>query len=400
MTSEKSINNVQNALVNSAQPKILVVCSTLNLDYPYGATPAIWQLLKGFFEIGCDLIVIPYRGKSVRTLWWRSYSNPTEKEGELYAHSGLHKKNAEGMRKNVNNSIVPKLANIVVTSKWKKLFSHIFKVEKNIDAVLLIGIPLNHFNGLTHFIKEEFSCPVLYYDLDVPTSLPEEGGFSFSYYIGANVSQYDAIIVPSEGVSKNLEDLQAKRVHTVHFGVDPDLYLPINISKDIDVFFYSTSDSDREKEVDMMISSPSKVMDSKFLVSGIKYTSDLTKVEKMPMLPFSLWRNYACRSKINLNITRARHASTLTSTSRPFELAAMNCCIVSSPYKGLDKWFKLGEEIFVANTSEEAMELYKWLFNDENARKTASAKARKHVLADHTFRQRALEIMKIIYMTK
>ena len=32
--------------------KLLVVCSTLNLDYPYGATPAIWQLLKAFSEVG------------------------------------------------------------------------------------------------------------------------------------------------------------------------------------------------------------------------------------------------------------------------------------------------------------------------------------------------------------
>ena len=37
----------------------------------------------------------------------------------------------------------------------------------------------------------------------------------------------------------------------------------------------------------------------------------------------------------------------ITSTSRPFELAAMECCIVSHPYKGLDKWFTKGKEIFV-----------------------------------------------------
>jgi hypothetical protein len=49
--------------VRQVQKKVLVICSTLNLDYPYGATPAIWQLLKGLFEVGCDVIAIPYRGK-------------------------------------------------------------------------------------------------------------------------------------------------------------------------------------------------------------------------------------------------------------------------------------------------------------------------------------------------
>ena len=96
----------------TGRPKLLVICSTLNLDYPYGATPMIWQLLKGFFEAGCDTIVIPYRGKSLRTPWWRSYPNPTEREGELYAHSSLHT-NPVGLRKSINDKLVPKIAEIV-----------------------------------------------------------------------------------------------------------------------------------------------------------------------------------------------------------------------------------------------------------------------------------------------
>jgi len=396
---EKNALN-ENSIKSYRQPKLLVICSTLNLDYPYGATPAIWQLLKGFFEVGCDTIVIPYRGKSVRTPWWRCYPNPTEREGELYANSGMHTKNPEGLRKSINDKLVPKLANIILTSKWKKLFSEILKKEKEIDAVLLIGVPLNHFNSLAKYVKSDFSCPLIYYDLDVPTSLPKHGGFSFNYYLNAEVAEYDAIIVPSEGVFDELAQLNANKVFSVHFGVDPDLYLPLNVEQDIDVFFFATSDSDRENEVSMMISDPSMKMDARFLVSGIKYATDLRKAEKIPMLPFSLWRYYACRSKINLNITRERHASTYTSTSRPFELAAMGCCIVSSPYKGLDKWFRIGAEIFVANSSNEAIELYNWLIDDEDLRRNVGLKARKRVLSEHTSRQRAKDLLEIINKLK
>jgi spore maturation protein CgeB len=378
------------------QGKIIFICSTLNLDHPYGATPAIWQLLKGFYEVGCDSIVIPYRGKSIRTPWWRSYPNPTEIEGEFYAHSGLHAKGSQGIRKSINDAIVPKIANAVVTKKWQKLFSKILSKEKEIAAIFLMGVPLNHFNGLVKYVKNECSCPIVYYDLDVPTSLPEHGGFSFSYYLGADIDAYDAIIVPSDGVFEELMQLNARRVFSVHFGVDPDLYLPMKAEQqDIDVFFFATGDSDREHSVSMMISEPSKTMSAHFLVSGIKYTANLANAKKIPMLPFSLWRNYAGRSKINLNITRERHASTFTSTSRPFELAAMECCIVSSPYKGLDKWFKTGEEIFVANSPSEATELYTWLINDKDSRRDAALKARNHVLAEHTFKQRAGDILKI-----
>ena len=283
-----------------------------------------------------------------------------------------------------------------MTNKWRKLFSEIIKKEKEIDAVLLIGVPLNHFNGLAKYVKSEFSCPLIYYDLDVPTSLPKNGGFSFSYYLNADVAEYDAIIVPSEGVFDELAQLNAQKVFSVHFGVDPDLYLPLKMEQDIDVFFFATSDSDREKEVSMMISEPSIKMDARFLVSGIKYTTDLKSAEKIPMLPFSLWRYYAGRSKINLNITRERHASTYTSTSRPFELAAMECCIVSHPYKGLDKWFTIGKEMFVVENVKEAIETYTWLLDDDETRRKVGSNARQRVLKEHTFRQRANDLLQIL----
>ena len=54
-----------------------------------------------------------------------------------------------------------------------------------------------------------------------------------------------------------------------------------------------------------------------------------------------------------------------TSTSRPFELAAMQCCIVSAPYNGLENWFEIGKEILVANNSKECIEIYQMLIDDE-----------------------------------
>jgi spore maturation protein CgeB len=257
-------------------------------------------------------------------------------------------------------------------------------------------VPLNHFNGLAKYVKSEFSCPLIYYDLDVPTSLPEHGGFSFSYYLNADVAKYDAIIVPSEGVFDELKKLDANKVFTVHFGIDPDLYLPLCLEQDIDVFFFATSDSDREREVSMMISEPSTKMNARFLVSGIKYNTDLKKAKTIPMLPFSLWRYYACRSKINLNITREKHARTYTSTSRPFELAAMECCIVSHQYRGLDKWFTKGKEMFVIDNITEAVEVYKWLLKDDETRRKVGMAARERVLKEHTFRQRANDLLQIL----
>src|SRR5919201_1975351 len=66
-------------------PKILAVASAVDLDFRYGCTPAWWQLWKGLYEAGCDLIVTPYRGRPVESPWWRTEPNPCYREAELFA---------------------------------------------------------------------------------------------------------------------------------------------------------------------------------------------------------------------------------------------------------------------------------------------------------------------------
>src|SRR5512133_1519389 len=66
-------------------PKILAVASAIDLDFRYGCTPAWWQLWKGMYEAGVDLVVTPYRGRPVESPWWRTAPNPTYREAETYA---------------------------------------------------------------------------------------------------------------------------------------------------------------------------------------------------------------------------------------------------------------------------------------------------------------------------
>src|ERR1041385_6303160 len=61
--------------------KILAVASAVDLDFRYGCTPAWWQLWKGLYEAGCDVIVTPYRGRPVESPWWRTAPNPCYRAG-------------------------------------------------------------------------------------------------------------------------------------------------------------------------------------------------------------------------------------------------------------------------------------------------------------------------------
>ena len=375
--------------------KILIISAALDLEYPYGAIPYEWQLYKGLYEEGFDVIVTPYRGPAIRGLWWRCYENPCKKEGDLFdfliRHSpSFFRNQMKGTKFTVK--LVPSL----IRSKWEKHLSNIIDNEKDIMALLVISIPLNHIKGLAEKIKKEYEIPILYYDVDAPISLPEFGGFTFNGYIGSDPSEYDAFIIPSEDYVDTLKEMGARKVFILHFGVDPQIYLPLELDKDIDVFFYGSGSKGREKYLMEMISKPSLSLNRKFVVSGRKINIDLGKAKLISMLPFNSFREYCCRSKITLNIARTPHATTHTSISRPFELASLKSCVISMPYKGLNEWFAIGKEMMVVKDSKEAIEAYEWLLDDEESRIRFGEAARRRVLKEHTIRHRVKQLIHII----
>ncbi|SVD22027.1 uncharacterized protein METZ01_LOCUS374881, partial [marine metagenome] len=258
-------------------------------------------------------------------------------------------------------------------------------------------IPLNQINGLATEIKKIKNIPIIYYDMDIPSSLPSHGGFSFQYFTGADLSEFDSFVIISEGSISEVEELGAKNVKTIHCGVDPEICSPMNIEKDIDFFFLGTGGVTREQNMRMMVTNPSKVLSNKFVVSGPLDDIDVGNAIRMPMFLFPDWRKYCNRSKINLNIVREINATTeSSSTARPFELASMGSCIVSAPYKGLDKWFDIGKEIIVVNSEKDCIDVYNSLLNDNELRLKMGIAARNRVKKEHTSRHRVREFIKII----
>jgi glycosyltransferase involved in cell wall biosynthesis len=375
--------------------KIIIVCSTLDLSKPYGATPSLWQLFKAFYEEEVELLVVPYHGDAIDSIWWRSFQNPNYYKGMVLEK--LLNLGGYSTRKTTKISLIPFTARILVKPKLYKLINKIIRNEKNIDAILFIAVPLDHLKGLANQIRRDHNIPVVYYDLDVPTSLPSHGGFTFNYLHGVDLGEYDSIIVPSEGSVTELKELGARNVNIVHFGVDPDVFRPVDVKKDIDFFFFGNGGFSRAKNLKMMITDPSRILNYSFVVSGRRIDIDLGKAQLLPPPSFIGFRNYCCRAKVNLNVVRNLHAEVYaTSTSRPFELAAMRCCIVSAPYKGLENWFELDKEILVTKSSKECIEIYQMLIDDNEMRVNMGVAARNRVMKDHTSRHRARQIIQIL----
>ncbi len=377
--------------------RLLVICSTLEMDKPYGATPFVWQFLKGLSEVGCELTVVTYLGRSIRTPWWNSVKNPNRIVGEAYerlvgAIAGINPNLSR--LPTIRDQFIPKLASTWVLGRWKNLIDNLARSDE-FDLCLVIGVPLNHVLKTLAELKRKSGKPVVYYDLDAPTSLPASGGFSFSHHLGVSYDVLDMILVPSVGSKKDLES-DGARVEVLHFGVDTKLYCPLDLKKDVGVFFFGSGAGGRERYVNDFMVRPAAQVRGKFVLAGAHLTRHRGNIIQVPKLRFNEVRNFACRSKINLNIPRDLQATVeATSTSRPFELGAWECCVVSRPYSGLGTWFDLGTEMLVASNFDEVIKLYEWLLDDDEARMKLGKAARDRVLAEHTIWHRAEQFVQM-----
>jgi hypothetical protein len=397
--------------------KLLFVVSSLDLSQPFSATPAWWQLLKGLYEIGVDIIATPYQGPAMESLWWRAAPNPARIQGDLYkaARDTLRRFGFNGRGKSVyvtnarpstansslnfQDTLTLRVAQMTVAPLWARHLDDLLRREPDIDAIIVLTVPLNQLVGVAGEIERKHGKPIFYYDGDVPASLPNMQGFQtgFRIYQESNPAEYTAFISNSAGGAESLRALGARKVHTLYYGADPDVFSPLKVEQDVDLFFYGHGREYRSEWVDAMITLPAQQMpETHFAVRGTNL-GDLGGAKLLPYLSFSKLREYANRSKLNLCITRAAHANVYaSSSSRPFELASMGCCIVANPYLGVEEWFEPGKEIIVVNSAEEAVDRYRYLLRHDKERIDIGCAARERVLKEHTFRHRAQQLVDIV----
>jgi glycosyltransferase involved in cell wall biosynthesis len=389
-------------------PKILAFASTIDLDFRYGCTPAWWQLWKGLYEIGVDLVVTPYRGHPIDSPWWRTAPNPLYREAELYASARSFAARLRGDRylrraehdPGDTDRLVREVVWRLATPRLERHLERVLKREGDVDAVVVFGVPMSHLRGVPSELRDRFGVPVVYYDGDVPMSLPEFGGMDtgFNYYHGADPAEYDLIVCNSEGGAGRLRELGARRVETVFWGVDPEFFTPLDVEKETDVFFYGYGDKFRREWMRALVAEPSRRLENvDFTLGGGDFQSDLGRARPVGVVPFNVFARAIAAARINLNITRRPHATVYgSSTCRPFELAACGAAIISNPHEGIERWFEPGGELLVVSTAEEAEAAYSELLTDPAEAEAMGQRARERAVDEHTYAHRARQLLDVI----
>ncbi|MEP7334448.1 MAG: glycosyltransferase [Actinomycetota bacterium] len=389
-------------------PKILAVASAIDLDFRYGCTPAWWQLWKGLYEVGVDLIVTPYRGRAVESPWWRTAPNPAYLEGESFARARGALARLKGdrylRREESDPGDTDRLVREVVwrwvTPRWQRHIERILEREGDVDAVLVFTVPMSHLRGIPTALRERFGVPVVFYDGDVPMSLPEFGGMDtgFNYYYGADPGEYDLVVSNSEGGLDRLRELGARRAEALFWAADPELFKPLPVEKEHDVFFYGYGDKFRREWMRELVGEPSRRLpDVDFALGGEDFQGDVGNARSLGVIPFNAFNRAISSSRVALNVTRRAHATVrASSTARPFELAMAGAAIVSNPHEGIETWFEPGRELLVVEDADGATAAYRELLGDPGAAEELGARARERALDEHTYAHRARRLLELI----
>lgn len=241
-----------------------------------------------------------------------------------------------------------------------------------------------------------------FYDIDTPVTLAKLEQRSWQYISPALIPRYDLYLSFTGGPAlRRLEEhYGAPRARPLYCSVDPNLYHPMTLAPAWDLGYLGTYAEDRQPTLERLLTEVARRWpEGRFAVAGPMYPESIAwprNVTRFHHLPPAEHRRFYNSQRATLNATRADMARLGWSPSvRLFEAAACGTPIISDRWPGLDELFAIGEEILVADTTDEVLSCLRDY--DEDALRALGARARQRILAQHTAAHRAAELEGYVY---
>jgi spore maturation protein CgeB len=242
-----------------------------------------------------------------------------------------------------------------------------------------------------------------FYDLDTPITFARlDRGEKVPYLPNQGFADFDLVLSYTGG--RALDELKrrlgARRVAPIYGSVDPEAHFPV---EPMDVFrgdlsYLGTYAADRQEMLNTLLVEPARRLpDMRFIIAGAQYPAEFpwtSNIYFVRHLPPGDHPAFYGSSRMTLNVTREAMAQMgYCPSGRLFEAAACRAAILSDWWEGLDEFFRPGQEILIARSTEEAVQALQLSDAElENIRRAG----RERALAEHTADQRAIDVEKAV----
>ena len=234
-------------------------------------------------------------------------------------------------------------------------------------------------------------------ELGAKTALwyPDDPRF-FNSLVKYIAPSYDHVFTASEKAIDMYKDIGCEKVHFLPFACEPTVHRKLNLSdgisktNNLDVVFVGTYTRRRARLIKALEKAGIKVkvygpywryfMRSNNVRDGI-YGPEMVKVFNSAKIVLNIHVEDDLPYKVNM---------------RTFEATGCGSFLLTDYAYGIEKLFKVGEELVSYNDADELVELVKYYLEDKEERMTISEKAQKKTYYRHTYGQRIVHLLSLV----
>jgi spore maturation protein CgeB len=242
---------------------------------------------------------------------------------------------------------------------------------------------------------------IAFWDVDAPATLDRLHHDPFDPFHRL-VPAFDLVFTYGGGnpVIEGYERLGARLCVPVYNALDPLTHYPVEPDSrfDADLGFLGNRLPDRETRVEQFFLKPACMLTGmQFLLGGAGW-SDKALSANVKYFDHIYTRDHNAfnstpRAVINISRESMAHYG-FSPATRVFEAAGAAGCIITDKWEGVELFLEPDREILVADSADEVV-LHLLALSPERARRIGAA-ARKRVMAQHTYTQRAVQVEQVL----